>query len=129
MGIQVRWDNPQQDILLCVFEETWNWQDYHAAMQQGRALIDSVDHSVDVIFDFQRTHFAPSGALRHLGNSFRSLADANLNRLVIVSATGILHIIVEVLTNLYPRTAASMSQAVTMKEAYKLLGHEASAGG
>lgn len=129
MGIQVRWDNPQKDILLCIFEESWNWQDYQAAMEQGRALIDSVDYAVDVIFDFQRTHFAPSGALRHLGNSFRSLADAHLNRLVIVGATGILHIIVEVLNNLYPRTAETMTQAVTLEQAYKLLGREAGAGG
>lgn len=128
MGIQVKWDNKQKNILVCTFEENWTWREYDAAMELGREMIDSVSHPVDVIFDVQRTLFAPSGALRNLGKSFRGLTDANLNHLVIVGATGIFQIIVDVLHNLYPRAATSMVHAATLTEAYKLLGQSVGAG-
>jgi hypothetical protein len=128
MGILVKWDNAEQTILLCAFEESWSWNDYHAAMQQGREMMEDVNRAVDVIFDFQRTHFAPSGALRNLGSSFSKLSDASLNRLVIVGATGILHIIVDVLGNRYPDAASKMIHAVSIEQAYKLLGQGAGTG-
>src|SRR5262249_24769897 len=128
MGIQVKWDNKDKTILLYSFAESWSWREYDAAMELGQEMIDAANKSVSVIMDFQHTRFAPPGGMRNVSKSFRHLSDVQLNKLVIVGATGLLQIMLDARRSLHPRTASCLVHTVTLEQAYKLLNQGVGAG-
>lgn len=130
MTIDVQWNNPSQTILIYTFSNSWNWDDYYAATDRGRVMMADVRHRVDVIYDFEQVYTVPSGALRHFGNTFRGIADApdNLDRMVVVGATGLLSIIANVLRNLYPSTNGNVFEALTREQALAMLVRPARSG-
>lgn len=124
MGIHVAWSNPERTLLTYTFSGSWDWADYHSVSEQAYSMTSSVTHQVDVILDFCQTNALPQGVLRHFSSSFRNMAHQprNINRIVIVGATGLLVIVSNVLRNVYPQVTAKVLEAPTLEKAYALLG-------
>ncbi|MBL8161637.1 MAG: hypothetical protein JNJ61_06580 [Anaerolineae bacterium] len=124
MGIHVEWANRERTLLIYSFGGSWDWNDYQAASEQARGMTGSAAQQVDVILDFRHTNALPQGMMRQFSSSFRSLAyqPHNVDRMVIVGATGLLVIISNVLRNIYPQVTAKVLEAPTLEKAYTLLG-------
>lgn len=88
MNIKVFWDNDAQTIMRYQFFKGWSWADLRNIFDEGYALLDTVDHPVDVIMDFSEASiFAPSGAInqaRHVSNNQRH---ANLGLTAVVGSS------------------------------------------
>lgn len=65
MPISVQWDNPEQSIVMIVFERPWTWKEFDSAVEQMLAFFNSVHHKVDVIFDIRNGGFPPPDAITH----------------------------------------------------------------
>jgi hypothetical protein len=71
MAVELQWYDAKKSILTVLYPDDWTWEDFNAALDQGRAMIESVEHPVSVI------HYSRSGmtklprgsALPHLKRS------------------------------------------------------------
>jgi hypothetical protein len=124
MNITVEWHNVERTILLYTFAAAWEWEEYYSAIEQGLWLLDSVQHPVHVICNFEQTDLLPPKALSHFGRGLQVLVatPANLGWVVIVGASGLVAIVGRVVRNLYPTTKTCVVDALTMAEAYTILG-------
>jgi hypothetical protein len=66
MGVSIEWDNEAKTAIRYNFEPFWTWQDFIEAARSDDALIDSVDHTVHLIFDVQHIEIVPANPLQHL---------------------------------------------------------------
>ncbi len=64
MGINITWDNPQQTVILVQYQRPWDWSQFSAALGELKNLLDSVHHTVDIIFDIRDAGFPPQGAVQ-----------------------------------------------------------------
>jgi hypothetical protein len=70
MGIQVQWDAQDPDIIVFDLRASWTWADFHAAVQDGLRLMNSVTQPVYVI-TLSATSFPPSPSIL---NEFQKVA-------------------------------------------------------
>ncbi len=49
MPVDVRWYNDAQTILLVHYSERWTWEEYAAAFDEAKGMIESVAHDVFVV--------------------------------------------------------------------------------
>ena len=75
MSIRVSWVDDSRAALLRDFDGVWNWEDFYTSQEEAIAMLNSVEHVVNQIFDFSKTHSLPPNALSHLGNSARNMPD------------------------------------------------------
>jgi hypothetical protein len=58
VAIRLTWHNLQKSILLVYYPDGWTWEDFDAAFDAGKALLETVTHGVYVI------HYSESGFQR-----------------------------------------------------------------
>lgn len=92
MSITVRWSNDEKTILVTKFEGKWTWDENYQARDMARAMLDSVEHRVDCIYDLSSTSLLPQGLLPH-AQSTVSQAHSNTGTLVIVTDSRFLSIL------------------------------------
>src|SRR5687768_212474 len=63
MGVAVQWDNDEKTILHYRFDGLWMWDEYLAALWQGRAMMKQVEHPVCVINNMLNTSQVPTSSL------------------------------------------------------------------
>ena len=73
MTITVSWGNEDKTIIALSYERPWNWVEFETAVGEMTALLDSVNHPVDMIFDIRRAGAPPRGAL----DRFKKVAETN----------------------------------------------------
>jgi hypothetical protein len=77
MPITVGWDDHVHSIILVSFENPWTWEEFHTALERTDELTISVEHRVDMIFDFRHGKQIPHGLpLPHL---YQALSDVPPN--------------------------------------------------
>jgi len=125
MNINVVWDDEAKTILRYVYEKNWNWTDFHTAAKQAYEMLDTVDHTVNVIMDFQNASLIPQGAITQVQRAFSTPRHRNIGTTVIVGAAArtFLQAIAGVGRKL-SRSGAdnwSLNFVATLPEAYALL--------
>jgi hypothetical protein len=67
MSISIGWDNAEQTIIYVKLENDWTWDEVYTNIEQMGKYIESVTHSVDIIYDTQLAGPIPGhNALQHL---------------------------------------------------------------
>ena len=59
MGIVLEWENGQHTIIRWTFSGAWTWDDFEAAQREFHAMLNTVDHNVDVIADLRQSQLLP----------------------------------------------------------------------
>ena len=54
MGVQVKWLDNKQRIIVYTFANKWKWDDLFAAIETCHQMMDEVEHPVRTIFDVSR---------------------------------------------------------------------------
>jgi hypothetical protein len=59
MPVTVNWDNDEHNVLHYRMTGNWTWEEYFAALKEGRECMKSVPHSVSIINNMLDTHHVP----------------------------------------------------------------------
>jgi hypothetical protein len=121
MTIQVEWDNPQQTVIRYTYIHPWYWEDYYSANCKAHQMFASVNHGVDVLFDFRRSPVIPQGGFGHFRRSLHETRPLNMGRVVMLGASGIMLVIDNILRTFYPNSTSHFFKARTEEEAQSLL--------
>ncbi len=97
--IDVRWNDDNHTIIVWEFDKGWTWDDLFVARRTFDELMNSVTHSVHVIFNMNRTMLPIGDAL----SNFKAVGGhvpKNAGLLIVVNATGfgvkITHVVMRV---------------------------------
>ncbi len=67
MGIEVKWNKTETNIICLIIEGEWTWTDYYEAMEVVHEMLDTSSYdSVDYIVDMQNSGFLPSNILSNM---------------------------------------------------------------
>jgi hypothetical protein len=123
MNIAVIWDNDEKTIIRYIYEKNWTWADVNTALKDASALLDTVDHKVDIIMDFrQSTMMIPMGALSHAKRALSNPRHDNIHLTVLVGDAFVLKM-ADVSLKLSQKLAGNweLKFASTLDEAYAYL--------
>jgi hypothetical protein len=69
MPVEIQWDDQEQTTLRYSIATPWTWNEFWIAFEQGLKMIDSVEGTVDYIFDDAdiASRALPPGFLTQLG--------------------------------------------------------------
>jgi len=101
MSIQVSWDDDEQSAILYHFEGRWTLDEFYEAVTRGNALMDSVKHRVNTIFDVSKSASLPSGflpAIRSIGGK----PHANMGQMAVVGANAFIVSFINVFSKIFP---------------------------
>ena len=125
MNITVVWDNDEKTILRYIYGKNWNWTDFRKVAKEAYQMLDTVDHKVNIIMDFQNAQLVPQGAITNVQRAFSTRRHANINVTVIVgaSANNFLQAIAGIGRTLTRSSSNDwqLSFVATLPEAYALL--------
>ena len=121
MPFTIEWGNEEKTISHLKVIGSWDWNDYYAATKQGYEMIESVDHTVNIIIDFTDSNGSlPPSAMTHLRKSANN-AHPRRGVLVMVSKRMIL---LKTFVNLLQKVTRAMTTvylAGTLDEAYTII--------
>ncbi|MBN1202362.1 MAG: hypothetical protein JXJ20_10945 [Anaerolineae bacterium] len=123
MPITVQWDDDDHKAVRWEFEGDWNWYEYQAAQAQSNALIDTVDHVVDVIAVMQNTRDLPREAF----DNYRRLektSHPNRGRIVIVGSDTFIRSMLETFNQVYKRGSSGFILVRSIQEAHEVLARD-----
>ena len=123
MNIEIVWDNEAKSILRYIYGRSWTWTDFNAAAKTAYAMLDTVDHKVSVIMDFQNANIIPQGAITQVQRAFSTPRHKNISTTVIVgsSANTFLQAIAGVGRKLSRANDWQLTFVSTLPEAYEAL--------
>lgn len=119
MSITVAWDNPEKTILRQTYTGRWTWNQFYAASEQTRDLMDSVDHRVDILIDMRHSSTLPQNAMSHIGVVERR--HRNQGRIVAVGVNQLIQLMFRIVLPIRPHLAEYILIVRTMDEAYAVL--------
>lgn len=120
MSVSVTWDNDQQSIIRFQFADGWEWNEFHAAVQDAQDLLATVGHVVDIIADFQHTPFVPTETLARLAY-VGSPSPINLGSIVLVGSKEFSTTTLAVFRSYYRTVAQSFEVAHSVERGRALL--------
>lgn len=121
MPISISWGDPEHTILLITAEGRWNWDEFYATLETGRAMRGR--HDVDIVFDLQHAHMLPEGALANFGSVLRRVrpsSEGAARHLILVNANAIYRSILEILERVSPSLAHRLYFVSNIHDAYTL---------
>ncbi|MEZ4670385.1 MAG: hypothetical protein R3E39_20960 [Anaerolineae bacterium] len=120
MAVAVDWLNDDQTILKYEFDGQWTWNELYAALQQVDMMMNSVEHTVYVIIDYQGSQGIPPGALTHLRSSTMRAAP-NWGGGVFIGISSLVESLLNIFTNLNRKLAERYATAANIEEALSIL--------
>lgn len=73
MGVTTVWGDSDQSFMLVTFEKPWTWDDFQAAVDQMRVLLNESSHKLTLLLDIRSAGFPPQGAVRR----FKEVGETN----------------------------------------------------
>jgi hypothetical protein len=122
MSVRVDWFNDEKTILLTTYEGWWSWAENDQVRHKAHEMLDSVDHSVDCIYDLSKISLIPKGSLLQAQNTI-SQAHVNTGALVVINSNRLLGM----LFRIFKRIAGTIYQrqhihlVPTVEAAYNLI--------
>ncbi|MEO8607991.1 MAG: hypothetical protein ABI690_08925 [Chloroflexota bacterium] len=122
--ITVAWFDDTKNAILCTYnQEGWTWDDFYLALQQQKALIETVDHpKVHIIVDVRKSTWLPKGGSLLTGLK-KTTHDHHPRQgeIIIVGARGMVASIASTISNLMTSSRMEMHFAAKMEEVPALL--------
>jgi hypothetical protein len=120
MTVRAGWDNVEKTLVVYDFDSVWNWDDFYRAKAECEALVDSVEHAVDVIFSGPPEMRLPESFIDNAVAVARS-RHPRTRSVVIVINNAILRAMFNTLAKLFPREFAEIIYAASLDEARALV--------
>ncbi|MCC6612623.1 MAG: hypothetical protein IT320_04035 [Anaerolineae bacterium] len=100
MPMHISWLDDEHTIILCSGEGHWTWEDFAEGVQRAVALMNTVSHRVDLIYDRKLGSYPPRGSgLPHYKDALQRMPE-NAGMHVFVGA---MHTVIQVTMRLFFR--------------------------
>lgn len=116
MGIDVEWVDKEKTILCFKYVGVWNWTEFHENVLQANQMKDSVEHTVDHIYDVTESAPLPRGAITQFYN-LRKRAHPRLGRLVLVTEDRFYMALYNIMKKMYSDLGANFVIMLNLEEA------------
>ncbi len=122
MPVSARWYNDAKTAVYVEFSDPWTLTELSTALKQSRALMSSVDYSVDAIWDSSKTSGMPKNILSHFMVSNADTDIPDNQRAVVVIVHGMfLQSFAGMAKRLLPRITKNMHITSSLQDADKKL--------
>ncbi|NWF69552.1 MAG: hypothetical protein HXY40_10740 [Chloroflexi bacterium] len=129
MAVTIRWDNPQKTIMIYELIGKWTWEEFYAAFESARAMIEALPHIVDFICCVEAAPgplYLPPNTLLHIRGVYaNSLPNAGIT--VVVGGDDLARSIFNILTRISPQIAQRFKLAASIEQAHLLLQQQRAA--
>ena len=98
MDIHVYWEDDQKIIIRQVYDMTWTWEEFVAAIEEIRRLESEVAHPIGMISEIGRIKSVPSNAILHGSRAIRRLPEDIVLTVVVTTSPLILSLLSVILT-------------------------------
>jgi len=88
MPVQTVFDDDEKTIFRVIYSGRWQVQEAHLANQEGNALLDTIDHKADQIWDFTQSAGIPRDFLSFLRSTVTRGHHPNMTEVTIVAGMG-----------------------------------------
>jgi hypothetical protein len=106
MGILVKWESEAHKTIVVTYERLWTWDDFASSKVEIDTLLNSVDHTVNIISDSRQSAGLPSGnAIAVLSRSFQS-APSNIGIVAVLGANPFFKALLQILQTVSLNRAA-----------------------
>jgi hypothetical protein len=120
MPVTVEWYNPEHNIIHFQFIAPWTWTDYGEADHHAREMMDTVQHKVEFILNFERMRHLPSNSFLHLRRAANDV-HRNQGMIVIIGVNVLVRTLGNVMEAVYPRIAKDRRLAADLQEAEHII--------
>lgn len=124
MTVSTEWDTKDQTAILISYISPWEWNEHYDSIRKMHTMMASVEHKVDLIYDFSKGNSLPSRALLHFMRGITQPRPKNTNRIIAVGAEGLMVSIARILRRIYPISTDDIREVKTVAEARILLDNE-----
>ncbi|MEO8607992.1 MAG: hypothetical protein ABI690_08930 [Chloroflexota bacterium] len=124
--ITVSWFDDSKTAILCTYnQEGWTWEDFFVALEQQRALIESVSQpKVDIVVDVRKSTWLPKdGSLLTGMRKFSNERHPHQGQTIVVGARGMVASIASTVSKLMGSSRMEMRFASSMEEVQVMLNH------
>ncbi|GAB4522794.1 MAG: hypothetical protein OHK0046_35840 [Anaerolineae bacterium] len=93
MAIELFWDNDEQNIMLCVFDKQWTWDEMFETLEKIKKVTDKRDYEIGAIIDVSAGISIPGGSIfspdvREKAKRLLSYGDEGRGPIAVVGAGG-----------------------------------------
>jgi hypothetical protein len=120
MGVTVQWDNAERNVLRYEFSGSWTWEEFFAAQESRRPMIDGIGHTVHHLIIFQPDQKPPSLFTLH-ATKIDSIRFKYSGLYAIVGASSFIRMTAGVLRRMGNTMARDAVFFDTIEEAYNFL--------
>jgi len=126
MGARSYWHDEQKTIIHQVYEGRCIAADFHTCINDAYRMVNTVNHSVDIIVDMTKATFIGTSFLSAQGNS-EAKVQHNQRMAVLVGAPAFIRALVNIGKKIAPKTTKNIHFTKTIEEALILIGKASSA--
>ena len=120
MTIEVRWGDEAQTHIYAQFTNTWDWVEYHTAIEEWQRLTTVIPHKVANLVDLTQSATLPRGAMNIFGKTAQNIP-ANTDLFIIIGGDSLLCSVLTATQNIYPHPDKQLVFVTTPEEAYSYL--------
>jgi len=122
MGVNVRWDEVLNNLVVFEFVEPWTWIEYEAAHKQAYQMEASINGPVNAVFDFRGSGNIPAGALSKFAEMVKRLGLApNLEQFILITNKRYLLQLLHVYNAVFNKRKMRFDSADSLESARKKL--------
>lgn len=121
VGIQYLWDDSEKTVIRMYVGEYWDWDDLNAAITGISALIDEVDHQVDIVTIMRPTTKLPVGNLTHYLKDAIVRLPRNTGTHIMVGGNMLCNRALRTLAHNYSCMTGRLLQTNSLGEAYRMI--------
>lgn len=118
MNIQVGWDNDEKTVIRYDYGKGWTWDDFRNAVDTSNKMFAEVEHTVDLIANFEKGTAPPMGAL----GRFKYAQDTmpkNGGTIVVVGGGFFISTLVSAFSRIYKGMSDNLMVADSLDDARK----------
>ncbi|MEO8609149.1 MAG: hypothetical protein ABI690_14765 [Chloroflexota bacterium] len=116
MAIHIQWDNDEQTRFLYHFDAAWVWDEFFAAKDRAKIMMDAVSHKFAVIIDLTEVSRLPADSLARARNALRS-GHPGAFFIVLVVPHPVVRTVIGTLRDIAPLSPRSIEIASSLDEA------------
>lgn len=128
MGIELFWDNDEQNVFLVEFNDNWTWEELNAVLKTTTRISKDRKQLMGAILDLRKGLKVPGGSIfnREGMNQFKDLIQMSNSGqengpVVIVGMSGMIKTIFDTVSKMDKSATRSIHFASTMSEARALM--------
>jgi hypothetical protein len=119
MSVRVMWDNQEKTILHYIYEGTWTWEEWYAAVGEARRMMERVEHKVYVIVD-AACQEVPPGALARFRHAASGETE-HVRMVILVGDNPFIETLFGIVRNIARGCVAKFTLAASLEDAYQII--------